>query len=539
MKITPHPLIELPAESDLIFLEKNKGRVAVYDLLQAREKRIQVSIEDPLNYGFDLEHWKHADDFLENEEFVAIFGGNRSGKTRFGARTVVKALLANPGTEIICFAQDTSASIRVQQRAVYDYLPPKFKKKTKSSLEYLNWSKKNGFTGAEFILPNGSVCYFQTYSQFQHSTAKFEGIELGCVSPEWHNVGLWLDEYLGDGSLIETMKFRLVTRNAKTIMTFTPIDGHTPFVGEFLKDAETKKEAYGELVDEMLPLVQYSHYKQAGVVFFHSILNPFGGYSRLKKELKNATREDILTRAYGIPIKSINTLWPTFNTGVHVIDKLPAINKKSHTIIMVLDPAGNRNYAAIWAAIDRKKNVTIIREWPDREKYGEWAEMGKRWKQGPASRKIGYDVAGYIKLFKEIEQDMGIEVYERIGDCRYFARENENNIDLFDQFASLGMHFLPSNGVDIQTGITSLDEWMSYNPNLPVDAANKPILQIHKSCGNLIHGVLNWGHKGKEDEALKDFPDLLRYLRTHNDGYGPMFISEEMLKTTKQGTGGY
>ena len=108
------------------------------------------------------------------------------------------------------------------------------------------------------------------------------------------------------------MRFRLVTRNSKMLMTFTPIDGYTPFVASFLKDAETRKTRNAELLDnEEVPFVQYSKSKDAGIVYFHSELNPFGGYERIRKELQNSSRGEVLTRAYGIPVKSMNTLFPS------------------------------------------------------------------------------------------------------------------------------------------------------------------------------------------------------------------------------------
>ena len=540
MIVTPHPIIDLPTESDLKLMHEQKGDKGVAALLEAREERIKQANDDPLNHGFELEGWKHVDKFLETVDTVFVSGGNRSSKTECGARSVVKAALENPNAEIVCFAQDSDASIRVQQRAVYRYLPPEFKQKSKSQVEYLNYTVKNGFTGASFILPNGSTVYFHTYSQFQANRSKFEGLEIGSKTPKWHNIGLWLDEYLEDGDLVATMRFRLATRNSKMLMTFTPIDGYTPFVAEFLKDVETIEERYAEMVDEVVPFVQYSHHKDAGIVFFHSELNPFGGYDRIKKELRNSSKEEILTRAYGIPVRSMNTLFPDFNTGVHTIKDLPAITKHTHTVYQVVDPAGARNYVALWAAVDKLGHVTVLREWPDRDSYGEWAIFGEpKWRFGPAAKKLGYDVQAYVDEFKLIEEDLGVEVFERIGDSRFFARENEDNSDLFESFADKGMFFVPSSGADIDTGITALDGWMKYNPKAEVDEANRPILQIHESCGNLIHSLINWGHKGKQDEALKDFVDLIRYLRMHNDGYGPDFVAQNQLTTTRRGNGGY
>lgn len=543
---TPHPLLK-PIPMDwikgyvMVDGKVDASRAAeVYSKIQEREETLKLAEEDPLNHGFPLEPWEHAEESLESHSTTMIYGGNRSSKTEFSARCVVKAALSNPNSEIVCFAQDNDASVRIQQRAVYRYLPPELKKKSKSEVEYLNFTHKNGFTGASFILPNGSTVYFHTYSQFIANRGKFEGLELGSKKPTWHNLGLWLDEYLEDGDLVETMRFRLATRNSKLLISFTPIDGHTPFVASYLKDVQTLQMREAELLNnEEVPFVQVNHKKDAGIVYFHSALNPFGGYDRIKKELEHSSRDEILTRAYGIPVKSMTTLFPLFSTNVHVSEKLPKISDKTHTVYQVVDPAGARNYVALWAAVDREGIVTILREWPDRDTMGAWAEFGDpKWKFGPASKKVGYDVQGYVDLFKDIESEMGVKVFERIGDSRYFANENDDNVDLFTQFSEKGMDFVPSDGRHEDMGLTALDDWFRYNPNLPIDSANKPLVQIHESCGNLIYSILNYGAMGKKDEPLKDFIDAIRYLRMANGGEGPEHYDESAFKQERT-TGGY
>jgi len=62
------------------------------------------------------------DMLLEKYDTVFVSGGNRSGKTEGGARTVVKAALENPNSEIVCFAQDHDASVRIQQKAIFPLL---------------------------------------------------------------------------------------------------------------------------------------------------------------------------------------------------------------------------------------------------------------------------------------------------------------------------------------------------------------------------------------------------------------------------------
>ena len=536
LRFTDHPVWKKPlSDEEMEWLLENDPAL-LQKLWEAHEGRIKAAEEDPLNHGVELEHWGYAEERLETSLSVMALGGNRSGKTEWGARCVVRAAIKNPGSVIVCFAQDEDASVRIQQSAVFRNLPPEYKKKAKTETEYINYKVKTGFSGASLILENGSQILFHKYSQFIANRSKFEGLELGSKEPTWHNIGLWLDEYLEDGDLVETMRFRLATRNSKMLMTFTPIDGYTPFISSYLKDVETLRTRPAKLLNgEQLPLIQDSFKKRCGIVYFHSDLNPFGGYDRIAEELKHSHRDEILTRAYGIPVKSMTTLFPLFNTAVHVSSRRPKISDKTHTVYQVVDPAGARSYTAIWAAVDEKGFVSVLKEFPERNIYGEWAKFGDpRWKHGPAADKHFFSVQAYVNEFKRVEEELGITVFQRVGDSRYFARENEDSIDLFAQFSDCGMHFVPSNGIDIDTGITSLDKWFEYNPNEPVGPVNKPILNIHESCGNLINSLVNWGHRGKSDEALKDFVDCIRYLRMANDGYGPMHITEKSFKVTRK-----
>jgi hypothetical protein len=213
---------------------------------------------------------------------------------------------------------------------------------------------------------------------------------------------------------------------------------------------------------------------------------------------------------------------------------------KELTWYQVVDPAGARNYTMIWAGVSEQGEIFIRREWPDRATYGEWALFGDpKWKYGPASKKIGLNVEGYCELFNEIEEELGIEVTERIGDSRFFARENENNDDLFTAFYDYGVSFIPSSGVMEEQGIAALDDWFSYNPNVSIDEANRPMCFIHSDCGNLIDSLINYNSQGKADEALKDFFDVIRYLRMSNGGEGPDYLSSASMLTTKKNKGGY
>ena len=550
IEFTDHPIVKPPSDEDIALLAR-QDPAFLERLHWTHEGRIKSASEDPVRYGFDLDGWSRIRENLGSYNEVLTLGGNRSGKTTGCAKLVMQAVMENQNGHIVCFSQNADTSIKVQQTAMWEMMPKEFKKKTKSIEGYINFSMQNGFTKSSFIFPDTKTRVdFKTYTQFSNNQTILEGMEFGFPSkPDVLNVGAWLDEYLGDAALVDTLRFRLATFNSKMLLGFTPIDGYTPFISDYLNGAETLETRPAKLLNgRQLPIKQYSPNRDAGVVYLHSDENPFGGYERLSKDLKGRSEEEILVRAYGVPVKSMTSLLPLFSTEVNVLGDqpnkygmtFPEINDDDYTIYMVLDPAGARNSVAIWAAVNEDGEVYIFDEFPDRATYGEWAEFGDpKWKRGPASKKIGYDVQGYTDLFLGIEESHGVEVFERIGDSRYFARENENNDDLFTTFYDHGLSFVPSDGRNEAMGISALDEWFSYNPNVNVDEMNRPRCFIHERCGNLIDSLINYNANGKADEPLKDFFDTIRYLRMANRGEGPDHVSNKDMNVTQRSKGGY
>jgi hypothetical protein len=550
IKFTNHPILKPPTDEEIVLLGEQDPALLV-ELHKAHEGRIEASIDDPIRYGFDLAGWDRMREGLSEYNECLTLGGNRSGKTTGCAKMVMQSVMEDVDGHIVCFSQNADTSVKVQQAAVWEMMPKEFKKKTKGIEGYINFSMQNGFTGQSFIFPDTRTRVdFKTYTQYSNNQTILEGFEFGFKQPKGLNIGAWLDEYLGDAALVNTLRFRLATRDSKLLIGFTPIDGYTPFISEYLKGAETLETREAELLlNKPLPIKQYSTERDASIVYLHSDENPFGGYDRIAKDLINSTEEQILVRAYGVPVKSMTTLLPLFNTEVNVLGdepnkygmKFPDIsNKNEFTCYQVVDPAGARNYTAIWAAVNEKGEVYIRKEFPERLIYGEWAIFGDpKWRYGPASKKIGLDVEGYSNMFKETEEDLGITVFERIGDSRFFAKENENNEDLFRVFDDYGMNFLASDGRMEEVGINALDEWFSYNPNANIDEANRPRCYVHEDCGNLIESLINYGSNGKADEALKDFFDVIRYLRMMNGGEGPDHVKNRAMQTSMKNTGGY
>ena len=68
---------------------------------------------------------------------------------------------------------------------------------------------------------------------------------------------------------------------------------------------------------------------------------------------------------------------------------------------------------------------------------------------------------------------------------------------------------------------------------------NRPRCYVHEDCGNLIDSLLNYNAQGKSDEALKDFFDVIRYLRMSNAGMGPDYFAQIGMRATTNKKGGY
>ena len=545
---TPHPLEPVPTREQILAARTPEQMRALAAWHDAREKRIEDALRDPLNRGYEFDAWQDADAMFDDFNQVFAFGGNGSSKSAYGARTVVKAATSNPNSMIYCFAQDQDTSVRIQQRYVHQYLPPDLRTNFKTEGAYSKYSQKNGFTGQSLILPNGSEVYFHTYSQFISNRAKFEGLEVGSRDPKWHNIGFWFDEYLESGDLYETMLYRIPRRDAKILVTFTPIDGFTPFVAKQIKGSRivktrrTSPQVFpnpGE--PKEVEAVRVNEELGVGMVYFESEQNPWAGFDAMVKTHGRKTVGERLTRFYGVPVKSMTSLFPLFSTDVNVLSskEFPNIFSNRFTLYQVIDPANARNYFSLWAAVNAEGMVYIYREWPDRPTYGEWATFGDpRWKKGPAADKLGYNVQGYVDLFRGLEHEHE-DVYERLVDSRFAASQDSEGSDLFQDFADCGFFVYPTDGQTEEKGLTRLDDWFSYNPNLPLDSANRPQCFIHEDCGNLIESLLSYASEGKKDEALKDPIDCLRYLRMANAGDGIDHYDGNSFKVRKRSAGGY
>jgi hypothetical protein len=510
------------------------------ELLQvhaSREQAIFNSIDDPFRYGHKLEQWgKCEEQMLAGRDECLCLGGNRASKTNLGAYFVVKAAVENPNATIMCFAQTAEVSVRQQQSEVWKWLPKEYRKKHTSTNTYISYTLKNGFTDNSLILPNKSQIIFKTYSQYQNNPTIIEGAELGSKEPTWHNIGVWLDEYLLGDDLIGTLRFRLATRNAKMLVTFTPIDGWTEVIKDYLERAKTIETRQAELLNgELVPYVQLSTKRNASIHYLHTKDNPWSGYDRLANDLKNEPREKILIRAYGVPVKSQATKFPKFNKEVNVIPETQ-LPKDGVTRYHIIDPAGSKNWFMAWIAVDASGTYYVYREWPDTT-IGAWAEWrGGKWMPGGGAKGLGYGIKDYVNLIRELEGDE--EIYERIidprlGAAKYQAQDGSSSI--IEDLAENDIVCVPAPGLDIEDGIQALISKMSWDTTKPMDSLNRPHFYVVDECQNIVDALSEYTGTEGLKEAWKDPLDVLRYAAIHDIDH----VDPKKLKTTRTGTGGY
>lgn len=528
-----HPILQPPTDAEIALMEPQE----LMDIHRIFHEAIENAESDPYRYGFRLPHWGKAEEALFEVDEILALGGNRSGKTRFGAYAVVKAAIENPHSEIFCFAQTSEVSIRQQQNAVWEALPAEMRTKQMTAGAYISYTKKNGFTDSSLILPNGSQIIFKTYSQYQNNPTILEGAELGSRVPAWHNIGVWLDEYLLGPELISTLRFRLATREAKMLVTFTPIDGYTEVIKEYLDGAKTIESRHAELLKgELVPYVQRSTKRNASVHYFHSQDNPFGGYDRIKKDLQGRPREEILIRAYGVPMKSHATKFPKFNTAVNVMtaEAMEKAISEDTTRYLIVDPAGSKSWFMCWIAVDESGTFYVYREYPG-VNIGDWAEWkGGKWVPGEGAKGRGEGIIEYAEVIRDLEGKE--EIFERLIDPRLGAAKHQvmdGSSSIIEDMEEAGLTFVPAPGLDIEDGLQALISKMAWDTSKPMDAINRPHFYISDECENLIHALAEYTGDAGLKEAWKDPIDVLRYAAIADIDH----VSEKNMLVTGGGRG--
>lgn len=510
---TPHPVLPVPPTT---MAPEEWLRAA-----QLREDLIRREKEDPFRHGYVPPHWKRASELLERDREILVMGGNRSSKSTWAAREVMKVLAEKPKARAWCFQTTAPNSIEMQQPYLWRYMPLEWKTAKKNQITNISYSQKNGFSENAFVLPNGSQCWFRNYAQ---DVSTIEGGELDVI---------WCDE-LVTLEWLATMRYRLMDRNGLLIVTFTPVEGYSSTVKDYLTGAKTIEDAPAELLPiygeedgerkivnyEKVPIIQSCARRKASIFYFHTKNNPWAGWERMKSELMKANREEILCRAYGVPVKRIAGRFPIFHPKIHVIpdSRVPEKGTRYHFV----DPCSGRNWFQNWILLDESNRGFVYREWPGKDYIdgvgyaGAWAEPdGKKadGRQGPAQKSFGFGLERYKEEIEKLEK--GEVIFERWMDSRYgnaATVSKETATTLIEECASIGLNFVATPGTNIDEGIDLINDWLYYDTSKPVDALNQPKLFIAESCVNTIYALQEWTGADGKNGACKDPIDLLRYF---------------------------
>lgn len=502
------------------------GPDAVLELWQKRENAIKLEKENPYDHGYEIEDmWGLADEQLKNHSELLIAGSNRASKSEYCAKRVCQTLCENDNAMVWCWSETAQTSISTQQSLIWKYLPPHVKETGRTSVGFVSYSLKNGFSQSKFTLNNGSTCCFRHYSQ---NIDVIEGAELGVPQQTKNgtfNIGCWCDE-LVPYPFIESLRFRCLTRSdpgtalsARLLVSFTAVHGWNQTVKAYMSGAKILKEAKAELLPgENVPVLMQPIRPSASVVFFHCSKNPFGGWPSMVKQLEGADRQTILTRAYGYPSRQAKTPFPLF-TEKNIKDPkdIPILaDPKNNPASWYLscDPAGARPWSIILIGIDAHGVCWVVDEFPDVSRFGPWVDFAKGDKGAPGEGQmpLGWGIEDYASEIKRMED--GRDVYRvidpRMGNASYARAGGSSNI--IDDLGDAGITIYAAEALDVEQGVQALNNLFAWDPSEPMSRTNHPRLMFSNACQNTISCMQNWMHDGDAKSPSKDFPDALRYF---------------------------
>lgn len=557
--LQPHPVLALPTRAQVIAANAtDEGRAKLEDHLRKRAELIAKEREDPLRHGFEPFTFKQARDLIDEWDEILLQGGNREGKTNFAAKFCVEILVNEPGSIVAFFHSSEKSSRNQQQPVVFSFLPPEWRAQARRSKRaadktagtYLSYSPGSGFTGDQFILPNGSMGLFFNYKQ---DVGVMEGYAFRVV---------WFDE-LVPMAFLEALAFRLDPSVRLIVLTtFTPVRGYTQVVASYIAGGKIVKTLPAPLLmqDKIhvkdcppghMPFVMQGRRPKSAVLFFHNGTNPYGAGKKVREKLKDAKADTIMMRGYGWATKQTNGLFAKFSEKVHVVTRRrweADLRTGPGTRYCVADPRPGANWLIKWYFVTPEGWRIVYREWPDKKRHDEWAlppkdgsdgRMGRTWQPGPAM----YDGAGrgiiaYKKLILELEgwrwddargawDDTHAEKIERrLIDPRMGGTEipsadegtslialmDEEQADEQERVVGPSMEWEKGPGGAIEAGLEMIVSAMDYDELKPVDTTNCPKWYVVEDCEHSILAYQEYTGAGGEKDALKDIIDCDRYF---------------------------
>ena len=553
---------------------------------------------------------------------LLILGGNRGGKTTVGTRICMEVLREIEKGIGWLFHSTVEQSVAYHHALMWDWMPQELRgKDIRSRSTYVSYKAKVGFSEAGFVLPNLARCTFKTYEMDRD-----KAVEGG--KPDF----VYCDE-LVPCDWVETLEYRTAERGGRLLVGFTPVHGYSETVGMFMDGATVTRwkdayllpkdggepdvarelgltadagEAYGKWLDESMrgegpdrrcvpedcyqwlvnseqctvnsgrkfdrvPRVARGAKVERGVVFIHSTDNPFGNPLAVWRRCAEMNGEKIKERFYGWATRQYGVLFGKFSRKVHVIpaEKVP----KDGTMYCVIDPAGNRNWFAVWI-LARKDGWYVVEEFPNQVTdvpgvgvMGPWAEPDGKLRdgrRGDGQVSLGWSLMQYKEWFARVEgwrdcgtrkedreketfnaqrstfnaqqktengEQTGVEkwreengsewaVFERMMDSRFGGAVQQGVqgvTTLIEECCRIGLTVVPAT-VDVAAdgrhavseGYQFIQDALAWDDGRPMDGENRPKLWVSERCRNVIYALET--HTGTDGQkgATKDVIDVIR-----------------------------
>lgn len=576
---TRHPVIPIPTRDQINFIVDHnpaeEAKAIIADLHRRREEAIKLAEVDPLHYGYEPECWKKVRELIAaGVDEIGILGANREGKTHLLAKLVVEDLVGRR-CEWALFHNTEQTSVNQQQERIFKFLPPEWRSAAmrgnglRDGDYYIKYSRENGFSNNKFIVPGtGSVCYFWNYLQ---RSEVWEG-------PEYD--GMAFDERV-TLPILETSRYRVGQgRRLLRLVFFTPKWGFTPVVQNLVAGGEITETRPALLLDQKrvhvkgcppghMPYVIKGQRPKSAVVFFHNQMNPMGAGKEVAQALVGAPEVRVMIRGYGWAEKTEKSALPRFGPE-HIITRqaFEALVAKGVARYCSADPGSQeKNWFIKWYACTPQGWTIVYREWPDMQRYEEWARspaeldedqeqaVGRRhdWRPGPAQRlEKGRGMAQYRRLILELEGwkwDPVKRVWdgskaERIERRLIDPRMGGTGVPSQDEGTSINelmlepvvdkdgtvlvppMDWEPAPASQISETVPMIEDAMSYDEERPIDVTNCPKWYVVEDCKQSIVAYEEFTGLGTLKDALKDIIDPDRYFI--KSGYG--FVEPSMFR---------
>lgn len=428
-----------------------------------------------------------------------LFGGNRSGKTEGVANYVLEKARRNPKSKGWVVGETFQDSVAIQQTKIWNLLP-------KNEVKYGRFDEINGFTNRKLQLKNGSLITFKSYDQ------GWEAFQSDDI--DW----IWNDEE-PPYNIYKEQRMRLLDRDGEMIISMTSLKGVTDLIQGIYEDAEIVESQYAPLVDKELPRIA----EKDGIKLFFlwTSENPHINQKRLYQETKMMDKNEILARAYGIPINMSGKIYPMMSKSVHVIP-FADMPEGDYVLYHVLDPHDRKPWAIVWFAVHRTGSIYAVDEYPNNDfiemKYDDktYAEYAKVIKQKEVKLKEIFGVKSIRRRI--IDPNFGNKTVQMAKRQGGQAKTTPKK-----QLARLGLKY--RDGIDsIQAGHLKVRELLHYQRDKETDEiVVQPKLMFTEDCPNTSRGMLRYSWKdittasGDEKDKVapmdkyKDYPDCVRY----------------------------